>query len=119
MSEHTASEESKSECGNYNAVLKSGVDVDNTERFFKNGTYRSSRSASSDPGSKAYPWGGFAPAVAVAETFTNGRGAVCDHMRVREHERGLPNIPPEPEVVPTKRVAFLVDKVLYCGSKGR
>jgi len=33
MSEHTASEESKSECGKYkSAVLKSGVDVDNTER---------------------------------------------------------------------------------------
>jgi len=50
-----------------------------------------------NPGSKAYP-GGFAPAAAVAETFTNGCGAVC------ERERYLPNIPPEPEVVPTGRV---------------
>jgi len=32
MSEHTASEESKSECGRYKNAVLSGVDVDNTER---------------------------------------------------------------------------------------
>ena len=62
------------------------------------------RLASSDPGSKAYPWGGFAPAVAVAETFTNGCAAVRDPLCVRERERDLPNIPPELEVVPTESV---------------
>ena len=32
MSEHTASEESRSECGKDKNAVKSGVDVDNTER---------------------------------------------------------------------------------------
>ena len=63
--------------------------------------------ASGDPGSKAYR-GGIAPAVAVADTFTNGCEAVC------ERERDLPIIPPEPEVQycsPNQEsIAFLVDK---------
>ena len=67
---------------------ESGVDVNNTKDK-KNGTSRSSLQDSLDPGSKAYstPEGDLPPAVAVAETFTNGCGAVC------ERERDLSMIP--------------------------
>ena len=59
--------------------------------------------ANNDPGSNVYVCEGVAAAVG-GETFTRGC-AVRDPLRVIvDDKRGLPDVPPEPEVTPTESV---------------